>query len=176
MNTLKEWLAHRARPAKTIVDTVVLHATGGRSLEGAIETLQQRGLSYHYLIEENGTITKCAPADSVAFHAGNSYGPHEAAAGVKTRQNKACEFTAKCSVNDYTIGIAFVNKNDGLDPYESRQQAAAEQLIRELKAVYPLRYVTTHAIVSPGRKDDPQGYPLRGLADRVGLEPWGLAG
>ena len=47
------WLANRKRTKA--LTTVVLHATGGSSLSGAVSTLIARGLSYHYIIDKVGT-------------------------------------------------------------------------------------------------------------------------
>lgn len=175
--SLPAWLASRARPPGTVVDTVVLHATAGRSLSGALSALRAKEFSYNYLIEDqshghDGRITKSVAASRVAFHAGNSYGPHEAARRLNRTQDKRKRFIARCSVNNYSVGISFINANDGNDPYSQAQYEAARALIIALKSQFPLRWLTTHAFVSPGRKSDPRGFPIGDLAIAVGLEIW----
>lgn len=155
ISVLSPWLAHRARKRGTVIDTIVMHATAGSSLIGAIETLQERGLSYHYLIEKDGTTTKCVPYQSCAFHAGASVGP----------QGKAC--------NEYSIGISFVNMNNGKDPYTKEQSQAATDLIVTLRGAIPgVKWITTHYWISPGRKDDPKGFDIGALAEATSLSLW----
>lgn len=156
IRNLPQWLLSRAR--KRACTTIVLHASAGSSLAGAVSTLIKRNLSYHYLIEKSGSITKCVPASKVAFHAGKSLGPQ--------REN----------VNGYSIGISFVNKNDGKDPVTIEQYIAARDLIIDLRKQFPeLKWVTTHYAISPGRKTDPKPMnlaKLRAFAKEVGLSPW----
>ena len=150
-----------------------MHATAGGSLNGAIETLRERGLSYHYIIDKDGTVTKCCPTTNIAFQAGNSYGPNEAKNNLSRTQDKAANFTAKCSVNPYTIGISFVNWDNGKDPFTPAQEQSARELISELKQSIPtLTFITTHARVSPKRKVDPKGYNIDKLAADTGLQSW----
>lgn len=153
---LNNWLVSRSR--KMPCDTVVLHATAGATFSGALSTLMQRELSYHYIIEDeretDGLVRKCVPYGRVAFHAGESFGPHGK------------------NVNNYSVGISFVNRNDGVDGYSLRQYAAAYGLIDELKKVLPLKFITTHALISPGRKTDPRNFPIEKLAKDCGLELW----
>jgi len=140
-------------------DTVVLHATAGSTFSGAVSALKARELSYHYVIEDqresDGVVRKCVPYSRVAFHAGESEGPHGS------------------NVNNYSVGISFVNLNDGVDGYSLKQYAACLELIETLKKVLPLKYITTHAIISPGRKTDPREFPIEQMAHDCGLELWG---
>ena len=152
---LPKWLANRAR--KKPCSTVVLHATAGSSLSGAIETLLRRGISYHYIIDKCGLVTKCAPYTRVAYHAGKSHGPDGP------------------SVNSYSVGISFVNRNNGKDPYTEAQKTAAEELIKELvKATPSLKYLTTHRQISWPRKNDPVGFSseAKKIAKSCGLRYW----
>lgn len=152
---VQPWLPHRERRGPRLVDTLLLHATAGSSAETAIETLRERGLSYHYIIEKDGAVYKCAPMRSVAFHAGESQGPQGA------------------GVNEYSVGVSLVNLNDGKDPYTAEQQASARVLARTLMDSIPgLRWLATHASVSPGRKSDPLDFDAAALAADVGLSLW----
>lgn len=147
-----------SRSRKMACDTVVLHATAGTTFKGAYQALKDRELSYHYIIEDqretDGLIRKLVPYGRVAYHAGLSVGPHGA------------------NVNNYSVGISFVNANDGLDLYSTKQFRAAFELIETLKKGLPLKYITTHAIISPGRKTDPRNFPLTELAALCGLKVW----
>jgi flagellum-specific peptidoglycan hydrolase FlgJ len=51
------------------IDGAVIHHTGGGSMSGAIETLKQRGLSYHYIIDKDGTVKQLIPGKGIGYHA-----------------------------------------------------------------------------------------------------------
>ncbi len=155
IEVLTPWLAHRPRRMGTNTNTVVVHATAGSNIEGAVSTLRKRGLSYHYIIGPSGKIVKCAPARQEAYHAGVSVGPQGA------------------SVNRYSIGVALVNLNDGKDPYDLAQMDALEWLLPQLRGMMDeYKFLTTHAAISWPRKSDPYKLDLRPVAGRVGLSFW----
>lgn len=168
------------------MDTVVLHATAGSTFKGALSALVNQELSYHYIIEDqretDGLIRKLAPYSRMAYHAGSSYGPHEQAQrishaqypynAINRRLGRVGKFVAGTSVNSYSVGISFVNLNDGMDGYSAAQYKAAMELVLELEKVLPLKWITTHALVSPGRKTDPKNFPVLQLAQDVGLNLW----
>ena len=156
----KGWFAHRPRPRGMRPDTVVLHATAGATLAGAISTLRDRGLGYHYLIDKSGEVWKGAPTLRQVGHAGESVGPHGP------------------SVNGYSIGVSWVNLNDGEDPLTPEQIASAIALLRELKVgLSDLKWLTTHyaiTVLPDGsyRKSDPRGVDVVALASASGLRAW----
>jgi N-acetyl-anhydromuramyl-L-alanine amidase AmpD len=153
--TLKKPFASTFRNPLVKVDTIVLHATAGTSIDGAVTTLYQRGLGYHYLIGKSGKVVKGCAANRVTYHAGESVGP----------QGRW--------VNRYSVGIAFVNLNNGTDPYTSAQEVSVRHLIGQLQGQFPcLKWITSHAIISPGRKTDPRSYDLDRLARHVNLKVW----
>lgn len=155
ISVLQPWLDHRERKRTTIVDTIVLHATAGGTLSGALATLRKLELSYHFIIDRDGAIMKCVPVRKAAYHAGISIGPSGE------------------GVNEYSVGISFVNLNDGRDPYSAEQEKSVRALIRELRAkIRTIEHLTTHAAVSPGRKTDPKGYLVDVLGRDVGLAVW----
>ena len=157
VKVLHKWLAHRGR--KRACTTIVLHATAGRGVDGAVSTLIQRGLSYHFIIAKDGTVTKCVPISAEAYHAGKSSGPEGA------------------SVNGYSVGISFANLNDGKDPYTLAQHLACEELIASiLKQVPSIVYLTTHRQISYPRKNDPLDFDARPMATRLGLTYWKRVG
>lgn len=150
------WLNSRARTVS--VTTIVFHATAGKSGASSISWLRQIGLSYHYVIERDGRITKAVPVSRVAFHAGKSVGPNGP------------------NVNAYSIGIAFANLDDGKEAITPAQLTAAHwlvlQIVKELKDV---RFVTTHKRISPGRKMDPRLFNASEFVASLGeteLEAW----
>jgi len=170
---IQPWLAHRPRRGATVVDTIVMHATGKEDLQETIGELKERGFSYHYIIDRMGLPHKCVPYSAVAFHAGNSYGPHEATRGTSREQDANHNFVDLTSVNEYTIGLCVVNANDGMDAYTNEQVDACIWLIKELKgSLASLKFLTAHSLVSPGRVTDPIGLDIDRIAKKAGLEVW----
>lgn len=109
------------------------------------------GLSYHAIVADeddsqgDGTIIKCVPDSKVAFHAGKSVGPDGP------------------NANGYSLGLSFVNMETGKDPISPAQwDAAVQWCVAHCRAYPTIKWITTHAIVSPGRKFDPRG-PLAGV-------------
>lgn len=152
MKVIAHWLKTRAR--KIQPTTIVLHASAGASAESSINWLEKIGLSYHYIIERDGTVTKLAPVGRVAFHAGVSHGPNGS------------------NVNDYSIGICFANRNNG-EVFPNVQVDAAHALVNELTQTMPsLKYITTHYLVSPGRKNDPYRFKFETFSSKTGLSAW----
>lgn len=149
----KLWGNSRSR--KVPCTTIVLHATAGGSLNGALVTLGIRKLSYHYIIDKDGSITKCCPISKVAYHAGKSFGPNGS------------------NVNDYSIGISFVNRNNGKDDYTPEQVKACVELIKMLKPSLPnLKWLTTHYWISPKRKTDPVGLDVNSINKNIKAVVW----
>lgn len=144
---------------------IVLHATAGTTLAGALSTLYEAKLGYHYLIDRQGVIFKGAATQHVVAHAGTSIGPLGEGA------------------NSYSIGISFVNKNDGIDEYTSAQYASAQWLIDELCRANPsIAWITTHRAISlrarnrrTGKisgKTDPRAFKTRKLNLPDGVNWW----
>ncbi len=158
MINVNPWLKNGGTRKHTT--TIVMHATAGRehpdsSAQNAIDTLRERGLSYNYIIARDGTVYKGVPLANEAWHAGVSFGP----------DGSGC--------NGYSIGISFVNLDDGHELPTVKQTEAARLLILDLKAAYPsIKHLTTHAIVSPKRKVDPLGYDIDHLGNLVDLPVW----
>lgn len=159
ISNLTNWLASRARNEYPPT-TIVLHATDGASAGSSIAWLKQIGLSYHYVIERDGSITKCVPISRVAFHAGVSQGPNGS------------------DVNPYSIGIAFANFESHGEKVTEAQVQAAKELCQALCLDNPrLRFLTTHYAISPGRKTDPANisrFDLGAIAGYAGLSLWGI--
>jgi len=150
------WLPSRlmGRPPSTIV----VHASAGASALSSINWLKKIGLSYHFIIDRDGTIYKCVPVGPparVAYHAGKSIGPEGA------------------NVNGYSIGVCFANKNDG-EPYTNEQEQAMIDLCRLIKQAYPtIKWLTTHRLIAPRRKTDPFNWKfLLAVAQSLNLTPW----
>lgn len=133
---------HSARPAGTTIDCVVLHADASVHAEGSVSWIQspKSKVSYHALVDRDGTIYVFVPTERRAWHAGVS------------------SFDGRPNCNDYAIGLSFANRNDGREEYTAKQYQAGALLVAEWMRRYPaitLDRITTHAAVSPGRKTDP---------------------
>lgn len=134
---------HGARPSGTVISGLILHADGGTTDAGTLSWCASPAskVSYHYLIGRTGTVWRLVPEARRAWHAGVS-----AAAGLT-------------NCNDWTIGVAFANRQDG-EPFPEAQIAAGIILLGDLRrrhAAITLDRVWTHEAVGrpEGRKSDP---------------------
>ncbi|MGV3613916.1 MAG: N-acetylmuramoyl-L-alanine amidase [Fimbriimonas sp.] len=170
---LAPWLAHRPRRGATVVDTVVLHHSAQPDFAHLVETLRDEGHSYHYVIDEDGTVHKCVPYSAVAYHAGNSYGPREAARGISRQRDARQHFVELTSVNEYTISICLMRSDDYGGPCPKEQVWACQTLLQDLKTPLPkLTYLTTHAWVAPGQAQELTGLEIVSLAADTGMAVW----
>lgn len=129
-----------ARPASALVSLVVLHADAGKSDAGTISWLASPDskVSYHYLIGRTGVVYQFVADSQRAWHAGVS------------------SFKRRPNCNDFSLGVSFANDQAG-EPFTDAAIDAGVILVAELcsKHGIPIDRITTHAIVSPGRKTDP---------------------
>lgn len=171
--SLASWLPHRPRRGATVTDTVVLHESTHPSVDSLIQALREAEQSYHYVIDLDGTVHKCVPYFATAYHAGNSYGPHEEARGVSRDQDARFHFVEVTCVNDYTISICLMRSDDQGSLWPEEQFHATRSLLMALKTPLPrLAHVTTHAIVSPGQFAPLEGINVARLAAEAGLSYW----
>jgi N-acetyl-anhydromuramyl-L-alanine amidase AmpD len=140
------------RPGSTIVDTVVVHATVLDSIEEVIRhfAATASGVSAHYTIGRDGRIVSHVPEDKRAWHAGQS------------RMQDG-----RTQVNDFSIGIELVNRNDGVDPFPASQIQALRRLLQSIMSRHDIRHVVPHYECAdpPGRKSDPAGYDASWIRD-----------
>ena len=131
-----------ARPVGP-VDILILHYTGMRTAEAALDRLcdPDAKVSAHYLIDEAGLVVSLVPEAERAWHAGISHWRgHE-------------------RLNDRSIGIEIVNPGHefGYRPFTPAQYGALVPLARAILERWPIpaRNVVGHSDVAPERKDDP---------------------
>jgi N-acetylmuramoyl-L-alanine amidase len=128
------------RPEGTEIDCIVLHADASTNEQGTLSWLSIAAskVSYHYLVGRDGTIYQIVPDHKRAWHAGKS------------------SFQGRADCNDYSIGVSFSNDQKG-ERFTPLAIEAGTQLLVELCKTYriPTHRITTHAVVSPGRKFDP---------------------
>lgn len=137
---------HGPRPAGVPISCIVLHATADTNTLASVEwccTPKPKNpdpVSYHAIVDRDGTVFALVPAERRAWHA-----------GVST-------FLGVPNCNDYAIGLSFGNRNDGAEPYPSVQLQVGAALCAEWMRRFPaitLERITTHREVAPGRKTDP---------------------
>lgn len=158
---------HDARPEGCPVDTLILHYTGMRTAQEAIDRLRDPAsrVSAHYVVEEDGTVWRLVPEDRRAWHAGVSF------------------WRGREALNGRSIGIEIVNPGHewGYRPFPALQMAAVCDLCLDILARWPgiaARDIVAHSDVAPDRKTDPgELFGWRDLAaNGVGLWPSGVPG
>jgi N-acetylmuramoyl-L-alanine amidase len=141
---------HSKRPSPPRL--IVLHATGPGSLRGVLEWVctPSSKVSYHGLIAADGTYYNLVSPDRAAWHAGVS------------------EWNGVQNINGLSLGLAFVNPNDGVIPLTPQQIAVAKGVIQYWRQQYAtIEDIATHGMVARprGRKTDPDAVPNFRLAD-----------
>lgn len=135
---------------------VVLHYTAMASAEAALARLcdPEAEVSAHYLVDEDGAITRLVPEVLRAWHAG------------------AGEWGGAGDLNSRSIGVEL--QNDGRSPFPLPQMAALEHLLDAVMARWdiPPEGVIAHSDMAPDRKADPgPRFDWRRLA-RGGRSVW----
>lgn len=115
----------------------VFHHTGGDSVSGAIATLKQRKLSYHYIVDKKGNIHQLLPDGAVGFHT--------------TDSNKN---GVKGVGNSNTIGIALAAADDKSVTPEQIQAAQALNSQLAQKFGYNPKAVFGHGEISSNKSPD----------------------
>ena len=125
------------------VDMLLLHYTGMASAEAACALLcgPESGVSCHYFVGEDGTVTQMVGEEMRAWHAGVS------------------SWRGETDTNSRSIGIEIHNPGHGLGypDFPLPQMAAVLGLCRDIlsRHAIPPRHVLAHSDVAPGRKIDP---------------------
>ena len=135
---------HNARPKGSVIRCIVLHADAGNSDAGTLAWCADPAskVSYHILVGRNGKVYTLVHENRRAWHAGKG------AWGGST------------DVNSISVGVAFANKHDSLEPLTPLQLAVMPDVVRGLRERHPtIEAVVTHADVAPGRKRDPLDAP-----------------
>ncbi|HEY7576019.1 MAG TPA: N-acetylmuramoyl-L-alanine amidase [Acetobacteraceae bacterium] len=149
------------RPPDTPIDMLILHYTGMRSAQAAIDRLRDpmARVSSHYVVDEDGAVLRLVPEERRAFHAGTSY------------------WRGHTGLNARSIGIEIVNPGHewGYRDFPVLQLAAVCDLCLAILARHPIprRNVVAHSDVAPERKQDPgEKFDWESLAHNgVGLWP-----
>ena len=143
-----------ARPADTDVALVVLHHISlpagqfdGDAVSDFFENrldvarypmlaeLADVHVSAHFFLRRTGELLQFVSCDNRAWHA-----------GVSTWRGRG-------GCNDYSIGIEI--EGDAVAPFAEPQYTELNRLLSALARNYPIKAVTTHSEIAPGRKTDP---------------------
>lgn len=151
---------HNERPTGKAVDILLLHYTGMRSGEAALQRLRDPAaqVSSHYLIEEDGRIHRLVEESRRAWHAGVSY------------------WAGERDINGVSIGIELVNPGHdfGYRAFPQPQMVALIELGQAILARHPIpaARVLGHSDVAPSRKIDPgELFDWQALA-KAGIGLW----
>lgn len=105
-------------------------------------------VSYHILVHRDGSLTRFVTDDQAAWACGVS-----AWGGI-------------VGLNRHSLSLAFASRHDGKERLTYAQIDAAMGQVEEWRSRYPtVQAVLTHAMISPGRKSDPDRIPNFNLAD-----------
>jgi len=126
--------------SRIVPEGVVLHHSSG-SYNGSVSWILQdkSNVSYHCIIDKDGSRTSFAEDDRRCWHAGKS------------------RFKGRGGCNGFLLGLAFSGNTKTRELTEDEIASAVEWLLpRFEKWDWPtdLSTVTTHKEISPGRKDD----------------------
>ena len=132
-----------ARRGGRVADMVILHYTGMKSAEAAIERLcdPTAQVSSHYLIDRDGALVRMVPEEARAWHAG------------------ASSWHGETDINSRSIGIELVNPGHA-HGYVDFPEPQMRGLLGLLEALYSRhdivpRQLLAHSDIAPGRKQDP---------------------
>ena len=142
-------LVHREAPSPNWderglpVSMVVLHYTGMPTADEALARMGDAAakVSAHYMIDEDGAVTRLVAEEKRAWHAGRSF------------------WRGIADINSASVGIELVNPGHEWG-YREFPEAQMEALIPLLAAILkrhdiPQANVVGHSDVAPARKDDP---------------------
>jgi len=149
-----------ARPGNAHVDMLILHYTGMRTAREALDRLCDPAakVGAHYLIDEDGTVTRLVAEEKRAWHAGIS------------------SWRGRRDINGASIGIELVNPGHefGYRHFPGPQMAALEALAKGILGRHPIppRHVVGHSDVAPLRKQDPGEFFDWPRLARAGIGFW----
>ena len=148
------------RPQGGVIDMLVIHYTGMESAQGALSRLRDPAarVSAHYVIDEEGIVSRLVDENARAWHAGKA------------------AWRGETNINERSIGIELVNPGHefGYRPFAEAQMTALIGLTLDILARHPIppENIVGHADVAPTRKQDPgELFDWARLA-RAGIGRW----
>jgi len=155
MNKVKFMFSDNFSPyqGKRSVKSIVIHYTGMRSLQSAVERLSSKKhqVSSHYIISRNGKIYQLVKDNNVAWHAGVS------------------NWFGFKNLNKTSIGIELENKGHryGYENFPHKQISILIKLLKILKKKFKVKNINIvgHSDIAPDRKIDPgEKFPWKKLS------------
>ena len=139
--------------SRIVPEGVVLHHSSG-SYNGSVSWILQdkSNVSYHCIIDKDGSLTSFAEDDRRCWHAGKS------------------RFKGRGGCNGFLLGLAFSGNTKTRELTQDEIASAVEWLLpRFEKWDWPtdLSTVTTHKEISPGRKDDVDSRAEQAIMDAL---------
>lgn len=126
------------------VDTIVIHslynpeAKDPFSIQSAKAILDKYKVSTHYIIDRNGKIYQLVAENRQAWHAGEASMPAP---------------DGRSKVNLFSIGIELIGSETS--GFTDAQYSSVVALTLDSMNRLPIKYVTGHGDIAPGRKTDP---------------------
>lgn len=137
------------------ITMIVLHYTGMTSGDAALDRLAdpEAKVSAHYVVEEDGRITRMVSEEKRAWHAGRSH------------------WRGISDINSASVGIEIVNPGHefGYVPFPDEQIASVMRLVHDIKENHGITRgnIVGHSDIAPARKQDPgELFPWDALAKR----------
>ena len=128
-----------------IPDSIVIHTLLG-SISGSQSWLENKPLSYHYLISENGELIEQIPPNRCAWHAGVT----------KYASPKAENHYGSTNPNTRSIGIAFERNGERSLTKEQAERCAS--LIRTLRDMYDCEKLFSHHDITSYKPTEVNAY------------------
>jgi AmpD protein len=129
------------RPQGIKIDCIVIHSMYAKgearktSALRSFQVLEENKVSSHYSIDRRGQVWQHVAEDKRAWHAGESL------------------LDGKSNVNDFSIGIELIGVYN--QRFRARQYRALISLIKDISLRQPIKVITSHSHIAPGRKIDP---------------------
>ena len=147
-------LRHGNKNEPTNWTGIEIHYTVTQNAADAISVLGNRGLSYHYLIDKDGTRTMLIDPDYIAWHGGNDNSRFIGISLVNLGND-----IASINLPDATPAEEWVKLASGRygtwEPYTAAQESTLVSLVNELKGKYSaITYINGHEDNS-AQKNDP---------------------
>lgn len=102
------------------------------------ENIRGIKVSAHFFIRRDGQIIQFVATNKRAWHAGVS------------------SFNGRSKCNDFSIGIEL--EGSDFEPYTDEQYINLQKLIDTIRKAHPIKNITGHQDIAPGRKTDPGPY------------------
>ncbi len=99
------------------------------------EEIYQLKVSAHFFIRRNGELIQFVSCNDRAWHAGIS------------------EWQGRSRCNDFSLGIEL--EGSDYQAFEPIQYKTLKNLIKAIRAKYPIQAIVGHSDIAPGRKTDP---------------------